>query len=181
MRASLGRSHLMMTPGPALAEACRTTRRHAAPLRAVELARRLGYTTKHISEVLHNKAPISTDMALRLELVLEPPAGYWLGLQLEYDLARARAAEWNRSVRKLYQHPGDPRHVMRVYRSFLVDQKRKWMASGTRGHRCLRALLHYRDLIQEQRGAQRVMLSKWHDLLVCLRRIEQLKRAGPPS
>ena len=87
----------MMTPGAALAEACRSTRRHGAPLRAVELARRLGYTSKHINEVLHDKAPISTDMALRLEFVLEPPARYWLDLQREYDLARARIEQLKRT------------------------------------------------------------------------------------
>ncbi len=167
-----------MTPGQALTQACRTTRRHSTPLRAVELARRLGYTSKHINEVLHDKATISTDMALRLELVLEPPARYWLHLQLEYDLTRARVNDWNQSVRKLYQHPGDPYHIARVYRRFLVDQKRKWIASGTKGHRCLRALLHHRDLVREQRAAQRLVLAKLRELLVALRHIEQLKRSG---
>lgn len=66
-------------------------------MRAVELARRLGYTSKHINEVLHDKAPISTDMALRLEFVLEPPARYWLDLQREYDLARARIEQLKRT------------------------------------------------------------------------------------
>jgi addiction module HigA family antidote len=165
-----------MTPGEALIEACHTTRRHSAPLRAVELARRLGYTAKHISQVLHDKAPISADMALRLEFVLEHPARYWLSLQCQYDLTRARISDWSRSVRKLYQHPGDAYHVLRVYRSFLIGQKRKWMASGTRGRRCLRALVHYRDLVQEQRAAQRVVLAKIRKLLMVLRHIERLKR-----
>jgi addiction module HigA family antidote len=79
-----------LTPGKALAVACRDSR---YLLSGVELARRLGYTPKHISEVFHDKAPISIEMALRLEYVLQLPAGYWIDLQMSYDLDQARAVD----------------------------------------------------------------------------------------
>lgn len=78
-----------MTPGEALDLACRHSQRLTSGT-GVELARRTGYTPKHISEVFHDKAPISIQMALRLELVLCIPASYWIRLQVKYDLAMAR-------------------------------------------------------------------------------------------
>jgi addiction module HigA family antidote len=79
-----------MTPGSALRAECRDSR-YLLSGSAVELARRLGYTPKHINEVLHDSAPISIEMALRLERVLRFPAGHWIDLQMIYDLDRARA------------------------------------------------------------------------------------------
>jgi hypothetical protein len=59
---------------------------------------------------------------------------------------------------KLYTHPHpDEIHVMRSYRKFLIGQKRVWMAQGRAGHRCLRGLIHYRDLIDEYLAAKRLM------------------------
>ena len=53
---------------------------------AAELARRLDVSRKHVSELLHGKAPLSHDLALRLENVTGVP-GY------REALARRRAAE----------------------------------------------------------------------------------------
>ena len=36
----------------------------------VELAQRLGYTEKHVSQLINGKVPLSVDAALRLERVL---------------------------------------------------------------------------------------------------------------
>ncbi|MGH8583514.1 MAG: HigA family addiction module antitoxin, partial [Gammaproteobacteria bacterium] len=44
----------------------------------VELAGRLGYTTKHVSQLINGKAAITEDTALRLERVLGGGAGFWL-------------------------------------------------------------------------------------------------------
>ena len=55
-----------------------------------------------------------------------------------------------------HPHP-DPLHVMRVYRSYLVGQKRVWMASGM-GRRCLRGLIHYRDYLGAYLEAKRRVL-----------------------
>lgn len=79
-----------MTPGQALQEACRSSP-YLLSGSGIELARRTGYTAKHISEVFHDKARITIEMALRLEPVLRLPASHWTALQLEHDLALARA------------------------------------------------------------------------------------------
>jgi len=43
-----------------------------------ELARRLGYTEKHVSRLINGKAVITEDTASRLECVLGSTAGFWL-------------------------------------------------------------------------------------------------------
>jgi hypothetical protein len=55
-----------------------------------------------------------------------------------------------------HPHPS-PRHVMSVYRRYLIGQKRVWMAGGKR-HRCLRALIHYRGYIAAYLDAKRSLL-----------------------
>lgn len=58
---------------------------------------------------------------------------------------------------KPYSHPHPkPAHVMHCYRRYLLGQKRVWMGGG-RGNRCLRGLLHYRDLVDEYLAAKRVL------------------------
>jgi hypothetical protein len=47
---------------------------------------------------------------------------------------------------------------MRSYRHFLIGQKRKWMAQGKAGNRCLRGLIHYRALVDEYLAAKREVL-----------------------
>lgn len=56
---------------------------------AAELARRTGFSRKHISMVLAG-APVSSDFAHRLELVTHVPAERWLALESQYrtDLER---------------------------------------------------------------------------------------------
>lgn len=44
----------------------------------VELAQRLGYTEKHVSQLINGKVPLSVDAALRLERVLGSTADFWL-------------------------------------------------------------------------------------------------------
>lgn len=46
-------------------------------INAAELARRLGVTPKHVSELLSGKAPLSHPMALALETVTGIPARIW--------------------------------------------------------------------------------------------------------
>lgn len=61
----------------------------------IELARRLGYTTKHVSLLINGKAPITEDTALRLERVFGGSAGFWLAREAQYreQLARVNEAE----------------------------------------------------------------------------------------
>lgn len=43
-----------------------------------ELALRLGYSEKHISQLINGKAPITVDAAQRLERVLGSSMDFWL-------------------------------------------------------------------------------------------------------
>ena len=65
-------------------------------INAAELARRLDVSRKHISELLRGKAPLSHDMALRLENTTGVPARIWNLHETGYQAALARqAAERN--------------------------------------------------------------------------------------
>lgn len=65
-----------------------------------ELAQRLGYTEKHISQLINGKVPLSVEAAVRLERVLGSTAVFWLEREANYQrhLARLesakRHAEW---------------------------------------------------------------------------------------
>lgn len=60
-----------------------------------ELARRLGYTEKHISQLINGKVPLTVDAALRLERVLGSTVDFWLALEANYrkHCARLEAAK----------------------------------------------------------------------------------------
>jgi HTH-type transcriptional regulator / antitoxin HigA len=55
-----------------------------------ELAERLGYTEKHVSQLINGKVPMSMDAALRLERVLGSTADFWLALETNYQKHKAR-------------------------------------------------------------------------------------------
>ncbi len=59
-----------------------------------DLAKRLGYTTKHISLLINGKAPITEETALKLENVLGSSASFWLSREAQYraKLAQQEAA-----------------------------------------------------------------------------------------
>jgi HTH-type transcriptional regulator / antitoxin HigA len=56
----------------------------------VELAKRLGYTTKHISLLINGKASITEETALKLENVLGSNVSFWLSREAQY---RAKLAQ----------------------------------------------------------------------------------------
>jgi HTH-type transcriptional regulator/antitoxin HigA len=62
-------------------------------INAAELARRLGTTRKHVSELLSGKAPLSHQFALALERVTGVPARIWNLYESNYRGNLARAAE----------------------------------------------------------------------------------------
>lgn len=64
-----------------------------AGINAAELARRLGVTPKHVSELLHGKAPLSAHLALAFEAVTGVPARTWIQHEstLREHLAREAA------------------------------------------------------------------------------------------
>lgn len=55
-----------------------------------ELALRLGYTEKHMSQLINGKVPLSMDAALRLERVLGSTADFWLTREAQYQHHKAR-------------------------------------------------------------------------------------------
>lgn len=54
------------------------------------LAQRLGYTEKHISQLINGKVPLSVDAAQRLERVLGSTVDFWLALEANYQKHKAR-------------------------------------------------------------------------------------------
>lgn len=55
-----------------------------------ELAKRTGYTAKHINLLINGKARITHDAAMRLEKVTQVPARFWNNLESNYQEQKAR-------------------------------------------------------------------------------------------
>lgn len=62
-------------------------------LEVTEAAQRLGMSRTALSRVLNGRAGISPDLALRLEQAGVSTARFWMTLQVNYDLSRARQRE----------------------------------------------------------------------------------------
>lgn len=64
-----------------------------APLElgVTEAARKLGMSRVALSRVVNGHAGISPDLAIRLEEAGASTARFWMTLQVNYDLAQARA------------------------------------------------------------------------------------------
>ena len=58
-----------------------------------EFAERVGYTPKHVNQLIRGKAGITEDTAVRLERVLGSSAQFWLSREAQYREALARAKE----------------------------------------------------------------------------------------
>lgn len=56
------------------------------------LARAIGVPPRRINEILLGKRGITADTALRLAGFFGTSAGFWMGLQADYDLEEARLA-----------------------------------------------------------------------------------------
>ena len=54
-----------------------------------ELAQRLGFARETLSRIMHGRAPISPDLAVRLERAGIGKARTWLATQTAYDLWQA--------------------------------------------------------------------------------------------
>jgi addiction module HigA family antidote len=64
-------------------------------------AKALGVTRPTLSRLLNGKASVSPEMAVRLEKALGSSAGFWLRLQLNYDLAQIQARSGKIQLRRL--------------------------------------------------------------------------------
>lgn len=60
-----------------------------------ELAVRLDVTEKHLSHILNGISPITYDTALKLEVVIGPSADFWMQLEANYRLNKARLEKEN--------------------------------------------------------------------------------------
>lgn len=65
-----------------------------------QLADRLGYSTKHVSQLINGKVSLSEDAAIRLQNVFGASAGFWLTREAQYRqrIASIEAAEQNASM-----------------------------------------------------------------------------------
>jgi len=61
-----------------------------------QLAERLGYTTKHVSQLINGKAPITEETAIKLERVLGSSAGFWLKREAQYRAQLAKIEQEKR-------------------------------------------------------------------------------------
>ncbi len=68
------------------------------------LGRDLGVSPRRINEIIHGKRAVTADTALRLARYFGNSAGFWLGLQMDYDLDTAAdelAGRIKKEVRQL--------------------------------------------------------------------------------
>ncbi len=59
------------------------------------LARAMGVPPRRINEIVHGKRAITADTALRLARALGTSEQFWMGLQTDYDLEKAREVARN--------------------------------------------------------------------------------------
>ena len=61
----------------------------------------LGVTRSALSRLINHKTGVSAEMAVRLEKAIGSTAGFWLRLQLNYDLAQIQARSGKLHARRL--------------------------------------------------------------------------------
>jgi len=86
----------------------------AAGLTQDKLARLLGVSRRTVSEILHERRPVTTDMAHRLARAFGTSPEMWLGLQQDVDLwdtHHARRAEYERIKRVSTSKASSPSNV----------------------------------------------------------------------
>ncbi len=66
-----------------------------------EAARRLGVSFPRLNEIVHGKRSVTTDTALRFAQVVGMTAGFWLGLQSDWDLWHAMRSKEAESISRL--------------------------------------------------------------------------------
>ena len=115
-----------VSPGDVLEE-----HREAAALTQAELAKRLGFSTKHVNRLLAGLEPVTPETALKLEAVFGLPARVWLALEARYREHLARKAEHASLV-------AEQAWLERLPHRALV--KLGWIPSGLRGPELVRGL-----------------------------------------
>ncbi len=59
-----------------------------------KLARDIDVAVARINDIVHGRCSITADTALRLGKYFGPTPELWLGLQMEYDIRRAKREVW---------------------------------------------------------------------------------------
>jgi addiction module HigA family antidote len=65
------------------------------------LARDLDVNPARINDIVHGRSAITAAIALRLAKYFGTTPELWMNLQADYDLRRARAAEWPKIERRV--------------------------------------------------------------------------------
>ena len=80
-----------ITPGETIREML-----EEASMSQAELAQRMGRPANKLNEIVKGKRQITADTALELELVLGLPASFWINLEKNFQLTKARLAQQKR-------------------------------------------------------------------------------------
>ena len=58
-----------------------------------ELAQRIGFSKKHVNEIIKGKSAITAETAVKLENIFSPPASFWINLEANCRAALVRTEE----------------------------------------------------------------------------------------
>ena len=122
-------SDLAISPGDTLADEI-----SARGMSQTELATRLGRPVQVVNEIIHGKKAITDDTALGLETVLGIPAAFWVNLEQNYRMTRARLRERERLQAEEEWLKELPVREM---------ERRGWIAVGHNAQEKVRALLQF--------------------------------------
>jgi addiction module HigA family antidote len=75
-------------------------------LTVTEAAKRLGVKRQTLNNLVNGKAGISAEMSIRLSKAFGSRPEVWLGLQMQYDLAKAGKRADRIKVRRITVHAG---------------------------------------------------------------------------
>ena len=122
-------SDLAIPPGDTLADEI-----SARGMSQTELAARLGRPVQVVNEIIHGKKAITDDTALGLEKVLGIPAAFWVNLEQNYRMTRARLRDRDRLQAEEEWLKELPVREM---------ERRGWIAVGRSAQEKVRALLQF--------------------------------------
>ncbi|PLX82243.1 MAG: addiction module antidote protein, HigA family [Desulfuromonas sp.] len=65
------------------------------------LAREIGVPPRRVNEIVHGKRAVTADTALRLARYFGTSEAFWMGLQADYDLEKAREVLGDRLAKEV--------------------------------------------------------------------------------
>ena len=68
------------------------------------IARNMGVPPRRINEIVHGNRAVTADTALRLARYFGTSEEFWMGLQADYDLEKARNKLGNRLIDEVSTH-----------------------------------------------------------------------------